>query len=306
MPRLTLLFAATTIFAGVIAVHLWQQLHAERQLTAQLREQIAQPRPQLPEQYATVPAPRIVEQASPPATVAESASRPAVPSAAVQITLPAGNSMSAVRVGELAMRSMFPDLDKALNLSPEEAGELVQLLLRNAPQPEIDALIGQARAQQLQEYQKTLESRRRLNDLRTTLAQSSYPMTDQQLDQLAPVSRAEQLRRDEELRARPRPTDPRAQLDFDEETIKATEASYGRVIAAARSILSPEQLGIMQSSMNNVVSSQRANLQSRRARLAAGGSGAAAAGAATPAGSGGQTPVLIFTTPDGSAQLVRP
>lgn len=221
--------------------------------------------------------------------------------------MPPELNQAMAQAAQTAMSRLYPDLDKALGINPEEAGSLVQLMMRNAPQAEIEALIGPTKAAQLQEYQTTIESRRRMNDLKVTLAQSIYPLTDAQIDRLGPTSRAEQVRRDGELRARIRPTDARAQLDFDEETIRSTEASYGRVIAAARSVLSPEQLGIIQNSRNSVVASQRINLQTRRARLAAGGT---TESAPTPSGSSAQGSVIlqgsavIITQPDGRTQTV--
>jgi hypothetical protein len=305
MSKLTSVFAATTLVAGVSTAYLWQQLREARDQLVQLQEQrIVKPAPGQPAPRVADPV-AVVQPATPAAPPVLTTSAAPLP-ARMPTTLPPELSERLARVTQTAMGRLYPELDKALGLTPEEANSLAQLMARNAQQAEIDALIGPGRAQQLQDYQKTLESRRRMNDLKTTLAQSSYPLSDAQMDRLGPVSRAEQVRRDEDLRARTRPTDPRAQLDFDEETIKATEASYGRVIAAARSVLSPEQLGIMQNSMNSVVTGQRVSLQTRRARLAAGGN---VESTPIPSGSSTQGSVVIITQPDGASraiQLARP
>jgi hypothetical protein len=311
MSKLTALFAATTLVTGVSLVYLWQQLHDAREQVAQMqRERYMQPGLSAPAPPATEPgaASQAAPPAAPPGLTTSAAPLPARVPTPMPGPMPAEVSQALARINQTAMSRLYPDLDKALGLNPEEANSLVQLLMRNAPQAEIDALIGPVKAQELQDFQKTIESRRRMNDLKVTLAQSSFPLTDAQVDRLGATSRAEQVRRDEDLRARIRPTDPRAQLDFDEETIRATEASYGRVIAAARSVLSPEQLGIMQNSMNSVVASQRINLQTRRARLAAGGY---AESAPTPSGSSAQGSVVlegtavIITQPDGRTQAVQ-
>jgi hypothetical protein len=86
---------------------------------------------------------------------------------------------------------------------------------------------------------------------------------------------AEFRRTNAELEAHPKPTEPRALLDYEEQRIRINEASEKRLIAAARSYLAPEQIAVMQSSMDMSMSTQRGNLQARRLRLEAGGSGAA-------------------------------
>ncbi len=173
------------------------------------------------------------------------------------------------------MAVMFPDIEKVLGLTAEEADALAQLLRTNPSDAAIEAQLG-AKAAQWQEYKVSVEARRRTSELQQMLARSSYPLSEQQVQQLVPTIVAEQKRTAEEAVARgPRPTDPRARLDFDDESLKATEARYRRIITASRNFMSSEQVALMQSSQNRLLATQRANLQVQRAQVEAGGNAAA-------------------------------
>lgn len=81
---------------------------------------------------------------------------------------------------------------------------------------------------------------------------------------------AEGKRRREEITSRVAPTDPRARLDFEEETIKLLEESHARLISSTQAYLSPQQVAVMRNSMANQVSMQKATLRARRAQVEAG------------------------------------
>ena len=64
MSKLTSLFPAATVALGIVAVYLFQQLNAERQLTAQLQARVTDMESQLQAAPVSQTAPRIV--AGPP------------------------------------------------------------------------------------------------------------------------------------------------------------------------------------------------------------------------------------------------
>jgi hypothetical protein len=202
-----------------------------------------------------------------------------VPIAAVAEVIPAAvrdrQMLTSAAVNRTRMAVLFPDIEKVLGLTAEETEALAELLRTNPSDAAIEAQLG-AKAAQWQEYKVSVEARRRTSELQQMLARSTHPLTDQQVQQLVPTIVAEQQRTAQEALARgPRPTDPRAQLDFDEESLKATEARYRRIITASRDFMSSEQVTLMQSSQNRLLATQRANLQVQRAQVEAGGNAAA-------------------------------
>ncbi len=277
MPKLIAPLAAGLAVAVITAGYLWQQLRAERELAAswqqqvtELQEHVAQLERRLQRPAASDRRPALQPQvavASPP------------PGSAV--TTPAPAAAVGVRMADSAARNkawlamMYPDVEKVLDLTAEEADALAQLLGTIPSDAAVQAHLG-SKAGLWQEYMVTVEARRRTSELQQMLARSSYPLSDQQVQQLVPTIVAEQQRTAQEANARgPRPSDPRARLDFDEESLKATEARYRRIVAAARNFMSTEQVALMESSQNRLLATQRANLQVQRAQLEAGGNTAA-------------------------------
>lgn len=278
MSKLTAPMAAALLAALISAGYLWQQLRAERALTAQrqeqntsLQDQVAQLELRLQRAAAMVALPT-----RPPQAAASSAP---VPIAAVAEVIPAAvrdrQMLTSAAVNRTRMAVLFPDIEKVLGLTAEESDALAELLRTNPSDAAIEAQLG-AKAPQWQEYKVSVEARRRTSELQQMLARSTHPLTDQQVQQLVPTIVTEQQRTAQEALARgPRPTDPRARLDFDEESLKATEARYRRIITASRNFMSTEQVTLMQSSQNRLLATQRANLQVQRAQVEAGGNAAA-------------------------------
>lgn len=169
------------------------------------------------------------------------------------------------------MQRNYPDLEKELRLTAAEADELYLLLAAGAPQSEIDSLLGPAKSQQWQEYRPTRDARLKVGELRQALA-SIAPLTDAQIEPLTATVLAEQKRLNDDIGARSHATtDPRAQLDIREQTLKMTEESFGRVVESARLYLSPQQVSAMQRSMSDLVKTQRETLRAQRAGLEAAG-----------------------------------
>jgi len=313
MPRLTPLFAATTVVAAIIAGYLWKQLDAERVANAQLQQRLAQfdmnpPPPRRSD------APRVAAAAAP-----SQAQAPAAPvqAAAARTSGNAARAALSINIRDLfkdpdyreAQRAQlrmqlpqnYPDLAKELGLTPAEAGAFFDLLARQqvdllanslsssedsdevrqaaqraaaelsrTQQGEIEGLLGASKYQQWKDYQQTLGARQQVNQLRTTLASAGQPLADDQAAPLLATLTAEQKRRAEEARSRTYPTDPAAQLDFEEQNLKDTEASNNRVLDAAQSFLSAAQLAALKSSMTQQLAMSRAFQKARRAQLDAG------------------------------------
>ncbi len=299
MSRLATLFAATTVIVGIAAVHLWQQLRAERELTAQLRARpeasttLASGQP-LPTGGVPAGSPAVVATALPPA-----AGVPAPANAASFAPVNAEKPRTSAKFVQLQMR--YPGLAKELGLTSEEAEAFYDLLMKQEADlrpavllrslqgsngaidmrelqrrrtelektqaAELEAQLGPARSRQWQEYQKTVEARRRVNELTMTLSTTS-PLTEEQSAPLLANVMAEHKRRTEEQTLRgPAPADPRGQLDYEEQTLKEREESNRRTLAFARSFLTQEQLAVMQASMTRANDNTRTTLQARRERL---------------------------------------
>lgn len=304
MPKLTALFAGTTLAAGIAVVYLWQQLHAERLLTAELRQQGVRAGAILPQRSSqSLPSEVATAGMTPVAVnvpgtgVLSNAGAVSTPSA-VAPTVVMGTAIKPEKVAtSLKLNEMernFPSLAKELGMTPAEAEKFYDLLTRapaafreaiNAgvtdPQElarlradfektqkaDIAAMLGPARTQQWQEYQTTLEARRRVNELTMMLASTS-PLDERQSAALVANIVAEQRRRAQEESLRmPAPNDPRAQLEFEEHNLQIRIESNRRTVEAARSFMTPEQVTLMQDSQARANDRTRAALQARREQL---------------------------------------
>lgn len=195
----------------------------------------------------------------------------------------------------------YPDLAKELGFSPAEADAFFDLMVRQqmdrmllAPgaddsddvrqqaqrevaelartsQSEVADLLGPARNQAWQDYQKTLGSRLQVGQLRTMLSTAGYPLTDAQAAPLLATISSEQQRLSEEARLRTYPGDPRGQMDIAEESLKATEESNQRILDAAPAYLNSQQLEALKSWMAQQLNMSRAMARARRAELESGG-----------------------------------
>ncbi len=146
----------------------------------------------------------------------------------------------------------------------------LQAELEKTQKAEFEAMLGPSKARLWQEYQPTVEARRRVNELTMMLASSS-PLTEAQAAPLVANIVAEQKRRAEDERLRtPVPGNTRAQLEFEEQNLRLREESNRRTVDAARAYLNPEQLTLMQDSQKRINDRTRASLQARRERLESG------------------------------------
>lgn len=136
--------------------------------------------------------------------------------------------------------------------------------------------------QYMNEYPALAEARRGVDTYGALVATTS-PFTDEQASSLLETLAAEYKRHSEEYRGRAyTPGYLRevqwlgpnghygysyGHLEFEEESIKATEESHRRVLDSARDYLDAEQLAVIQDNMTRNVARARANLEERRKRL---------------------------------------
>lgn len=259
MRKPTLTFVAVTTAATLVIGYLFLQLRAERNAATQLREHVAQLSAATEPAGSTALSPQPTAQASPSiaSTVHETPPTAPIPDEKPSPTMP------------LALFST--EIRKELGLTEEEGKAFVELLRNNASEAQFVALVGADRYQQYQESQRAAARQQRVNHLRTSLADTRHPLTDAQAAQVDLLLDAEQRRRAADAKARVRPTEPRALLEYDEATLTATRAATERMVADANGFLSVEQAAVLQSQLGSTVSQQMDHLRTRRAQLDAGG-----------------------------------
>jgi phage terminase small subunit len=207
-----------------------------------------------------------------------------------------------------AMTRMYPDLRSALRLQPQEAEQLLELLAeqqtnamsnqppfadpRNGPpdpaemqrwqeqvklqQQERDAqiaqLLGDAKFQEWQSYQKTLGARMQIRELRVELAEAGIPLREGQIEPLVNSLAAEHQRRAQEtqnnraqLSALGHAT-PTGRISFMEQELERTAEYNQRLRDAAAPYLSGDQLRRFDEHLSRQLQMQRANLQMMRAQ----------------------------------------
>jgi phage shock protein PspC (stress-responsive transcriptional regulator) len=118
------------------------------------------------------------------------------------------------------------------------------------------------------EYPSTAEARRGLDRYRALVASTS-PLSEEQSKALLATLAAEHKRRraEDDRFLTYSYGGPLAQLQYEEETIKAREESNLRVVASAQSYLDAQQIALMQASMTRYSTRSHAALQARRERL---------------------------------------
>jgi hypothetical protein len=273
---LAMVLGAVLLVISIIAAQLWLELRAEREQGRQLMAggNLQQPLP------AAMPVGTPVgESVNPsPADPAQPAARE-TPAAGEANSLFEGlQEVVNTPEGREFMRTMmvatlqqeYPDLAKALNLSPAEADKLIELIARQrtdlgmeaglqiagsqdpaarqerarqlaqreqALEAEVAALLGE-RYPKWQEYERTAETRRRsnlasqqANQLRTAISSRNNPLSDAQFEPLAAALAAEQQRIDQESRG----------LSTQRQMQRVTE-DHRRLADVAAVYLNPEQL----------------------------------------------------------------
>jgi len=171
----------------------------------------------------------------------------------------------------LGVEAELRDLPKYLNLSPEMADRLFDLLaeqevekielqggwpanrqadqtlptmtseLRARQEAELSRLIGERNLAQLKEYNSTLESRLEVDQLRAELARTSEPLREDQLEPMLALVTAENQRADQELRDRSG-SQAAPPPGFSPANPELAVAANKRIVEAAAVVLSSEQL----------------------------------------------------------------
>ena len=80
----------------------------------------------------------------------------------------------------------YPDVGKALGLSPDEVGRLYDLLTAKANEDELASLLG-SKYEKWQKYTTELLPRRQVSDLAAVLIAAGAPLSDAQRDSLLPA-----------------------------------------------------------------------------------------------------------------------
>lgn len=168
--------------------------------------------------------------------------------------------------------TQYPDLGRELGLTPAETEQFFELLARQQDELSMDSIAmmngsdpatmqaaqrnlaekqqaheGQIAAalgdryEKWQDYKSTAPVRREVNELRGTLSNSSYPLTDSQSRQLIPALAAEQKRLEQEERDWMIGAGARSP-NMMQESIQRTIAGRQRLVQVAATYLTPDQL----------------------------------------------------------------
>lgn len=284
MNKATALFAITTVILAATSLYLAQSLRLERARLAAVvsaQPRLSTPAPEPPQQPpATAPSkPPTVRATS--ATPAVQPSKPAGEKS--QLALPPRVVNRSARSADLAVRRLdmekkYVDLAAALNLQPDEAARVFELLAKQdladveddmareragvagrerqrererrqqANSAELAALLGEDRAADWNKYMNSLGARAEVGALRVQLADSDYPLRRDQYEPLVAVLATEQVRHNadrEQLRRGMRdlanPT-PQETIEYMDRRLDLIEGSLARRRRAAESILDSEQL----------------------------------------------------------------
>jgi len=302
MQKQAVLFIATTLVTGVIAIYLWFQLQAERQLTARLQPHVY-PVELLPDTTAAQPdaAPSVATSAVRPAQPSQPTPQPNSPAIACNASpnhvldqlMPGYRRSLLPRRLELQALN-YPDIGEELGLSQAETTVLLDLLqqqatllagvpndytggdelfrqeidragkeIRRMQAAELEALLGSGRFQRWQEYQPTLNARREV----ARLPMKEMPLTAEQSRSLVTTIIAERRNAGTNAQSRSALPDSRARLEQEERDLQAMEASNARVLQAARTYLSERQLATVAQAMASQVKSANNRLQALRRQL---------------------------------------
>lgn len=319
--------ALATVALGATSVYLRSELRDEREHVQSLKahiDELEKTRPVPPNPFAAAaPAPEPIVESSPApaatAVVRADATPPPLtpPDAAFQSARAAlmGRQRllqdpeyrkAMLEQQKYALERMHPDLRSALQLQPEEADKLLELLAeqqleftalmppgrngrpedlaemqkrRDQIRQEFEARIaqtfGDTKLEQWQQYQKTLGARSQIRDLRVELAEAGIPLRESQIEPLVSSLAAEQQRRAQEsqnYRAQLNAlgnTTPANRIMSLEQELERTAEYHRRLHDAAAPYLSREQLRRFDQNLDRQLQMQRAALEMMRAQQAA-------------------------------------
>jgi|HigsolmetaAR201D_1030396.scaffolds.fasta_scaffold00419_23 hypothetical protein len=334
MKTSVLVLGVATLASTIASAHLWQTLRQERAQSAALQARVADLEERLIAAVALPPPKTIGSQLPEPTVEPEPASPPQQVSAVIRSTPmneltstapPDAEMQRRFRAGreeqlrllkdpeyralmrdqqKLAMQQAHADLDLFLDLTPEEADRLFDVLaeqaLRNmeqrppiaefsgAPPSEADMLEWRQKMEEQrrqnemeiaavlgskyndwQEYQRNGWSRSQVAQLRQALSLTNEPLRQ---DQIKPL--AEAIAREQRNLSRPRnmPSprslqDPQASLRFAEEMLERTAETHRRIRDAVSGLLTPTQLAQLKRQQEQELKAQELALRQQRARV---------------------------------------
>lgn len=249
MERHTLTLAVIIAGAAVIIGIQFQRLREARAEVTQVRARLAQAEAASPAGNPPAPGPAPIEQPSTP--------RP-LPATPPPVSGPvSAQTPNRVTVSPSAIR-------KQLDLTEDETAEFMELLLSGGSKADMVALVGEEKYEQYEMFRASAVRQQRIRQVRDALEDTRHPLTDAQASQLDRLLAAEQQR--EAADNRPRPADPRAQLDHEEARLKAALASAERMANDASRFLDLQQTAILRNLFDANLGGQ---LDSLRVRIAA-------------------------------------
>lgn len=274
----------TIALAGTSATSLWlwHQWRAEQSANLELRARVAT----LEQARRDAPVgPPLVANSAPPApnvstSVVESTTTtssvtapPRRPGEGRQTLMRNPEYRAALRKQQLQeIENAFHDLPRVLNLSPEQAARLFELMadqgienlelqwgwpasgkqgqsvetaireLKTKHDAQLGELVGERNLTTLKEYRSTLGSRQEVDALRGELARTSEPLRDDQVDPMIAVVYAEEQRMNQELKERTAPQVPMSLTEYEASRVELAIAANQRIVESSRMLLTDTQL----------------------------------------------------------------
>ncbi|MEO7933951.1 MAG: hypothetical protein ABIT76_12420 [Chthoniobacterales bacterium] len=173
--------------------------------------------------------------------------------------------LDAIAAQQMAvLKPMYADLVKQLKLTPEETAQFYDLLgkqtsqamqagmkmmsgdknaikdLTNASKDEMKTLLGD-RYSQYETYQKTIPDRAMLSQISSQMAARQLPLRTDQSNGLLQIMQQEKLNTAKFTAANTDPQKPDFSAKALDDTINATEERNTRILAKAKTLLTPEQ-----------------------------------------------------------------
>jgi hypothetical protein len=287
MRKSTLLLSTALLGTAAASCWLWNQLSDERALNLDLKSRIAaleQPREPVPV-AAEAAAGAVAELPAARVTKAMTEPRPAVPADPVvqapgkrqQRLLKSPEFRKALRIQQRqVIENAYRDLPKVLNLSPEQADRVFDLLAdqgvrtleqqwsysadrteraslqdmnrerRKQNDAEMAKLLGEANTNRLNEFRASFESRNEVSTLRNELAGASEPLREDQIEPMVSLVYVEQQRMDQEMQDLTASNSPgAADPSFERKRSEIAIAANQRIVESANSLLTSVQLAAL-------------------------------------------------------------
>jgi hypothetical protein len=299
MSRLASACAATALIATITSIYLWTELRAERVRTGLARERVDQlastgiAPSSSPGLTSHMPTELQVAVAGPPgSTVGATGGGPVAAMASVggtQFALDRQELMNDPDYREglamslrISLVQNYPDLAKELGLTSEQARKMMDILVKHQitsmsrtppygaddvgrkPDAEISSLIGYAKYRQWQEYQSSMPTRQRVEQLGVALDFVGQPLTDAQRRQLIGTIVAVEKRQSDDARLNATLGDPLAYVE------QSSQETNRQILESASSYLSQAQIEALRATQNQELAMTRAMIRARRAQTQTG------------------------------------